>query len=416
MLLCATCQQTNIEPQLKEIHVCGSSTMGRRLLPNLAVRWLNNGQTRSIETRPISSNIWCESSDKMRVCVHYSGSGHGWQLLQKNNCDIAMYSAPWTQKTTSYTATQVGTDAIMLVTKEGDPFKSTDIKELSEAYSGRKKIPGITLLMRKPEVNSGTSEAFRKMLFDVKKLKADANIPENKPYTILNRTDRWLYYISAQEQLITEELQIISVKEQVRDDHAYLPALDTMRSGRYPLIRPLFLVTKNNHTSSEAKDFVRYIASQEARPAFEALYMRHITSNKKDFGPILGPCNTQYKLPQNIGQRVNAIYYEPKGISMPSIWKYSLRSSIDFAHRTNQDLLVVGYASAVGKSANNIKFSRARARATVKIAAKIKKDMHIGNRDYPKIYCAYGGATTVWGPSLGDNRVTIIRTVDRKIP
>ena len=399
-------------PSTREtIIVCGSSTMGRRLLPNLATRW-TTGRAREHEDRPISDQHWCVANEAHRICVHYSGSGQGRALLDAGQCDIAMYSAPWSGDK-NYAVRRVGTDAIMMVTRQGSPMTETTVPELSDAYASRRPLPGTVILKRADDDRSGTSEAFRRMLIDVPTLVADDVIPGGSPFLPLNRTDRWLYYVSAQEQLISDRLQILRVKNRANDDHGYLPSLETIQTGRYPLTRPLSLVVRTSRVSSLAREFVDYVASEPARPVFEALFMRHVTSSDEvsSRAYLRGPCDEASSLPPALGRRVNAIYYAPQGTTMPSVWTYSLRSSIDLARRRGEDLLIVGYASTDGSAARNDRFSRDRARATVAIARRLKARSGLTDNDPPRLHCAFGGETTVWGPRRGDNRVTVIRTV-----
>ena len=359
---------------LETLVLCGSSTMGRRLVPNLATRFLT-GHSRAQENEPISGQQWCQTNDKQdrRICVHYSGSGSG---KEESYCNIIMHSSSWEQKE-GYTATKVASDAVMLVTRQNDMFQSTSLPILSDIYAGRTEIKGLTILKRDEKERSGTSEAFRQLLLDVPVLEADYAISASSPHLILNRTDRWLYYISAQEQLIADNIQVVQLREHNDDHHGYLPSLQTVGSGRYPLIRPLYLVTRNNNAPQMAKDFIRYAISTKARPVFEALHMRHVTSDNEGHGPIQGPCDKHdvLSIPANLGSRINAIYYAPQGTSMPSVWTYSLRSSIDHARRQKEDLLIVGYASTDGAPSSNNRISQLRAIATTNIARSLRDEM-----------------------------------------
>ena len=415
------------EPSTVTVEVCGSSTMGARLLPHLASRWLGNPHQFRDDRSIAKGERWCadgtHEGQPTQVCVTYESSGAALTGLSQGNCDVGMYSGPWESVQSEHPSLQghaVGSDAIMVVAGSGAELgDEVALPTLRNWYSGAEVPEGLQVLQRK-ESGSGTSAAFRHLL-GVEELTASAShqgVAADDFEQLVQQGGAWIYYVSAQEPLDRAGFRLLKVSESA-GAASHEPSVHNVAVGTYPLVRRLHLVTRASG-SEAATAFTTWAMGEGARPVFESLSMAHATSLAVEQAPFDTRCSaTPETAPARLqGERVGMVYFGSGEVTEPrSAWQLApiVRSSLDAAAKAGKDLVVVGYADGQGATAQtHCTHAQERARYVHQILESELRYLAESTEEVPSLQPAQvGGATTAWGPLPADNRAAVILAVDR---
>lgn len=276
------------------INICGSSTMGGRLLPRLIYRWQGKAEPSSDAHMMYKQNIPIEfdlkSGRKMRFLISYSNSNDSIDLIKKKKCKLGMHSGALTelQLIESLPAYLVGKDAIAIIGSEKFRRQKLTVSELRDLYSGQGDLD-MRVITRKSS-KSGTSSAF-KALLGVTKLRGTSGdeMDTREISSILSSDDfsrsKTIVYLSLQELLNTnQDFHVIGIFNKKQKSY-FTPSIPSINQDSYPLIRYLHLLTAQNaqETRSEnvvkgtedyIKQFIHWVqTSSAARDEFEILKM-----------------------------------------------------------------------------------------------------------------------------------------------
>ncbi|MEO0603848.1 MAG: substrate-binding domain-containing protein, partial [Myxococcota bacterium] len=401
-----------------------SSTLGARLVPRLAARWLDKTYAFADANALDKGVRWCvqgtpEGGVPTEICVTYESSGQGLSGVTDGTCDLGMYSGPWdgiSAENPGIDAQQVGSDAIMIVTgSSGSGLEDAiDLPTLTRWYAGDDLPEGLRVL-RRAESGSGTSAAFRDLL-GIEELVGsgqDATVPADKFAEVGQQGGSYVYYISAQEQLGQGGFRFLEVKPDAEGE-GYEPSVYNIDHG-YPLTRPLSLLAKSGATGPAA-DFVAWSLTDAARPVFEPLFMAHVTSAGVQSAPITEVCPGSPATEDVVGSRLGTVYFSPGEAKPRDDWQLGpiVRASIAAARRSGKDLAVVGYTNA-GEALLEDECRTARERAEfVHLVLEGELKYMPPESDPPVLRpVIIGGPTTAWGTERADNQATVIMAVDR---
>ncbi len=414
-------------PEPTTVEIRGSSTLGARLVPRLAARWLDKTYAFADANALEKGVRWCvqgtpETGVLTEICVTYESSGKGLECLKDDSCDIGMYSGPWEAVREANPGIEghvVGSDAIMIVT--GSSGSELDdaiaLPTLARWYDGQDVPEGLRVL-RRAESGSGTSAAFRDLL-GIEELVgsgADATVPADQFAEVSSQGGSYVYYVSAQEQLGQGGFRFLEVKAD-DDSPSYEPSVYNIDHG-YPLTRPLNLLTREG-TSGPAADFVEWAMSASARPVFEPLFMAHATSPDVEAAPITATCPSSPVTEDVLGSRVGTVYFGHGETKPRNDWQLGpiLRASIAAAQRLGKDLAVVGYTDDSELTLEQ-ECALARERAElVHLVLEGELKYMLPESNPPALRpVIVGGPTKAWGRERADNQTTVIVAVDRTEP
>lgn len=412
------------EPTPIHLDICGSSTLGSRLVPRLVSRWLGKpygfSDTKALE----KGKPWCargtpEEGVLTEVCVTYESSGKGLSGVTDGSCDIGMYSAPWEpvrEANPNIESHPVGSDAIMIVTGSSNSTLDTAVAlpTLTDWYNGENVPDGVRVL-RRAESGSGTSAVFRDLI-GVEELKTDDVVAADSFTEVAKGEDgSYVYYVSAQEQLAEGGFRFLEVRA-ADGEAAYEPSVYNIDHG-YPLVHPLNLLTQQGLTGPGA-DFVAWAKSPAARPVFEPLFMAHVTSAEVEAAPVTGSCPSATPTEDIEGTRLGTVYFGPgEGASLRDDWQLGpiVRASIAAAQRMGKDLTVIGYTSSGGDAALEAQCQVANERADLVHLVLAGELRYMPAEASPPALrpAIVAGPTEFWGPEPADNNTAIIVAVDR---
>lgn len=160
------------------------------------------------------------------------------------------------------TAVVVARDGIAVVVNNANPVKDMTLEQIRGIFNGKirnwKELGGadheITVVSR--EAGSGTRSSFEKIVKDVS-LTKDAIIQDSNGTireTVIMDANA-IGYLS--HGLLTEKIKAVTV-------HGTACTTEEVVAGRYPLVRPVYLMTKGEPTGA-CKAFIDYVCSAEGQ-------------------------------------------------------------------------------------------------------------------------------------------------------
>jgi phosphate transport system substrate-binding protein len=255
-------------------------------------------QIKGSDTMVNLGQAWAEAFNKLHpdvnIAVTGGGSGTGIAALLSGTCDIAESSRAVADKEIAqgkaagcvFNEELVALDGIVVVVHPANPVGTLTMEALREIFLGNvrnwKQVGGpdgpVVLLSR--EVNSGTHIFFKEHVLRRGKSKGPEEFSPRalmmpSSYAIAEEVARnenavgyyGLGYISPRQKVVA-----VAAGEK---EPFITPDLDTIRSGRYPISRPLLLYT-NGKPQGAVKAFIDFAHSKEGQEIVR----------KTDFVPI----------------------------------------------------------------------------------------------------------------------------------
>ena len=267
---CATAEELQGSIQLK-----GSDTM-----VNLCQSW---------------AEAFMAKYPKVNVAVTGGGSGTGIAALIGGTCDLAAASRKMTPKETEAADAKgappqewtVALDGLAVAVHPGNPVKRLTLEQLADLFTGKihkwSELGGsnkaVVLLSR--EVNSGTHVYFKEHVLSASK----SELKEFAPEALLLPSSQAIadevaanpsgigYYGMGYEN---PKNAVVAVAKTAADPYI-TPSEETVRSGVYPISRPLFLYSRGT-PEGVVKTFLDFVMSPEGQEVVRQI----------DFVPIKG--------------------------------------------------------------------------------------------------------------------------------
>ena len=258
-------------PQAQQLS--GSITVkGSDTMVNLAAAW---------------AEAFSKENPKVSISVTGGGSGTGIAALINKQTDIADASRSMTdeekQKAQSNgvnpVETQVALDGLSVVLNPNNPVSELSIPQLSDIYSGKisnwKDVGGndasIVVLAR--DTNSGTHVFFKEHVvqYENKELEYGSDVQ------FMAATQAGFDEVAQNENAImygglgyvTDEVKALGIKKDASSP-AVNASIATVKSGEYPIARPLFVYT-NGQPTGVLKAYIDWILGSEGQAVVEEL-------------------------------------------------------------------------------------------------------------------------------------------------
>ncbi len=197
------------------------------------------------------------------VTIQGGGSALGIQAALSGAAQIGMADlVQLPPEAQALTAVVVARDGIAVVVNNANPVKNLAIEQIRGIFNGKirnwKELGGadhaITVVSR--EAGSGTRSSFEKIVKDVA-LTKDAIIQDSNGTireTVIMDANA-IGYLS--HGLLNEKLKAVTVQ-------GTSCTTEEVVAGRYPLVRPVYLLTKGEPTGA-CKAFIDYVCSAEGQ-------------------------------------------------------------------------------------------------------------------------------------------------------
>jgi len=186
----------------------------------------------------------------VNITVSESGSGNGAKSLINGVCDVADMSRFMKDKEFKAAvdnnvfpvAHVVAVDGIAIIVHPSNPAKGLKVEQVRDIYMGKitnwKQVggPDRKIIKISRDTNSGTYETFENLVMSKEKIAADAE------YVGSNGAVRQRVQSTA-AAVGYVGLGFVDRTVKALDMNGIHPDRDTVSSGRYPVARPLFMVT-----------------------------------------------------------------------------------------------------------------------------------------------------------------------------
>lgn len=231
--------------------------------------------------------VWAEEYVKLHnecnIGVTGGGSGTGFAALLNSTCDIAMASRQAEDreielaksKNIEYKEFIVGLDGLAVLVNKNNPVNHLTMNQLRDIFMAKitnwKEVGGedrkIVILSR--ESNSGTHMFFKEHVIRRGDKK---NKDEFSPSALLMPSSQAIFDEIYQNPnalgyagmgFINDNVKALSISNWNSAVFVY-PSLENVKSGMYPISRPLFLYT-NGQPKKTAKDFIDFSLSERGQ-------------------------------------------------------------------------------------------------------------------------------------------------------
>jgi phosphate transport system substrate-binding protein len=226
---------------------------------------------------------WAEAFMKKRpdleVSVTGGGSGTGIAALLNGTTDICASSRKIKDKELNLAIQKnihpneiaVAIDGIAIVINPANPIDGLTMQQLSNIFTGKSLRwsdaggPDEKIGVLSRESSSGTYVFFQEMVLNKQDFTQDAKLlPATSAIIQSVSTDRWeIGYVGLGYAAAADKVKIVAIKAN-ENSPAVIPSDKTVKSGEYPIARPLYLYL-NGEPKGTLKDFVDFCLSAEGQ-------------------------------------------------------------------------------------------------------------------------------------------------------
>lgn len=254
-LMLSSCAGTQVQPTPSESPLIGRLTFAGSTTMQPLVAQL--------------SEVFHKRHPQVLFEVAAGGSVVGIQAMHEGTADIGMASrALSAEEARGIKVYTVGIDVLAIVIHPDNPVNSITLTQLQDIYMGRitnwKELGGsdLAIVSVQREISSGTRGAFDELALD----KQEATAP--KLLTVITAGDVAANVASQPSAIgylgfgnLESDLKVIAVD-------GILPSQESIRTGAYPLFRPLSLLT-GPLSQPLADEFINFVLSPEGQAYVE---------------------------------------------------------------------------------------------------------------------------------------------------
>lgn len=204
----------------------------------------------------------------LRVDVQSGGSSRGFADLRSGVADVAMVSRPLAPSDgTGLEQHVLALDAVVLVVHESNPLAALTSDQVRDLWRGRVRegsaigaSPGPVIVVQKASGRGTFTVFMRHFGLSEEEVRADVIAGENQQVVRTVAADRHAIGYVSLGAVLHERASGVPVKPIALD--GVEPTLEAVRSGRWPLVRPLLLVTRRD-AKPAARRFVDFLLREE---------------------------------------------------------------------------------------------------------------------------------------------------------
>jgi len=223
------------------------------------------------------------SHPEITVVVQGGTTDQGFEAFCDRTTDIVMASRKMNNKEIQLTTlcglklveSQVGWDSIAILVNRSNPVSELTVGQLGKLLSGEYKKwsdaggPDQPVVVVATERHSGTAQFLQSLVMNDGYLASEAIIKQRyhelmkeiqrKPFAI-----GYASLLDAQRGVQTGMVKIVGIKKDA-ESPAVFPSMDTLKTGTYPLLRPLYFYWLGPSARPDIKEFVEFVKSKSDR-------------------------------------------------------------------------------------------------------------------------------------------------------
>lgn len=204
------------------------------------------------------AQAYTERHKYVTITVEGRGSLMGIELVRQGEVDIGMTSGKEPDDTLLW-STPIALDGIAIVVHPQNQVKGLTMLQLKDVFFGRiwdwRDVRGQAgeILVVSREDGSGTRVVFEKLVMKGKRVTPTAVVMPNSRAVVeyVAEHPQAIGYVSMGH--VSEEVKVLEIEEAA-------PTPDSVRQGAYHLLRPFFLITRQEPTG-EIKGFIDFVLS-----------------------------------------------------------------------------------------------------------------------------------------------------------
>ncbi len=232
------------------------------------------------------AEYYMERHPEVNITVSESGSGNGAKSLLNGACDVADMSRFMKESEFKAAADNgimpvahvVALDGIAVIVHPSNPVKGLTVEQVRDIYTGKitnwRQVggPDKDIVVASRDTNSGTYETFETMVMNKQKMAAGTEYygSNGAVHKKVSNTTTAIGYVG---------LGFLDRKVKGLEVNGVFPSPETVKSGRYPIARPLFMFTNGYpKMGTHLYAFVTLYLSPEGQEIIETIQFVPVTS------------------------------------------------------------------------------------------------------------------------------------------
>jgi phosphate transport system substrate-binding protein len=328
----ATASATEKDPLLGKtiLRIHGSNTIGAKLGPDIAQRFLKNHAYKNIHKVPGEKEneffiVASKDSQIYNIEIKAHGSSTSFKSLEAGLCDVGMASRKIKDKEVKKLAflgdlTSVNNehvlaiDGIAVIVNKKNSLNMLDVGTIHKIFTGQisnwKELGGANLPIQvyARDNNSGTFDTFKSMVLKKTPLVSTAKRYESNAMLSQDVTadPSGIGFVGMPYVLQSKALMV----KKTEDSAGYLPTTFTAAYEEYPLSRRLYLYTAENPSNPLAKEFADFALSYKGQKSVALLGFAKLSMDMEERDPTVDRFqndlhNKNYTTETLGGRRVN---------------------------------------------------------------------------------------------------------------
>jgi phosphate transport system substrate-binding protein len=227
------------------------------------------------------AKAFVEANPGARIMVSGGGTSAGFEALFDKAVHLVMATRKINEKEiqaaslagVKYSETQICRDGVAIIANPVNPVRELTIEQLKKIWTGDitswKDVggPDEPMLVVTSDQTSGMALFLRHHVMEASYFTGDARIRDfyNEIIRDVSRAKpAALGYCSFQDAEKAEKSKLVRIMAVKKDEQstAVVPSYDSMKSGSYPLIMPLYLYWNAGSASAQVKQFVDFCKSR----------------------------------------------------------------------------------------------------------------------------------------------------------
>ena len=229
------------------------------------------GSTTVLPVVQIAAEVYMDRNPQADLSVQGGGSGVGIASLIDGTTRLASSSRKIKDRELqgardsgiSLHETIIAMDGIAVVVNPSNRIQNLTVSQIRAVYTGAtsnwKELGGedLEIVVLSRDTSSGTFEAFEKLALGGRKVRTDALVTASNQVVNMTvaQTPGAIGYLGF--GYVSDKVRAVNV-------NGVDPAIQSIRSGRYPLSRPLYIYTRGR-PAGEAKRFLDFLLSEEGQ-------------------------------------------------------------------------------------------------------------------------------------------------------